>query len=167
MASFREKSFTDKIHQKTDFLKITLFDIWLSNEDRNYGNNNLLLFFGPDNFYFFYAIDHVCIFNSTFLKHEITELTEDDTLLNTEIAKLFFGNKRKLTEIVDNLVEKFYLCTKDCEAYLDAALALMPVSCGIDIQDIRGKIRQNLFSDELKRRCETTFREYVQSFTVN
>ena len=165
--SFREKGFVDKIQQKNDFLKIALFDIWLSNEDRNYGNNNLLLFFGPDNFYFFYAIDHVCIFNSTFLKYEITELTEDDTLLNTEIAKLLFGNKRKLTEIVDNLVEKFYLCSKDCEANLDAVLALMPVSWGIDIQDIKGRIQRNLFSEEWKKKCETTFREYVQSFIVN
>ncbi|PRZ19128.1 HipA family kinase [Flavobacterium granuli] len=165
--SFREKSFADKIQQKSDFLKIALFDIWLSNEDRNYGNNNLLLFYGPDKLYFFYAIDHVCLFNSTFLKYEIVELTEDDTLLNTEIAKLLFGSKRKLVETVDNLVEKFYLCTKDCEANLDNVLELMPKSWGIDIEDIKSKIQRNLFSDEWKKKCEITFRTYVQSFIVN
>ncbi|WP_442787271.1 HipA family kinase [Flavobacterium suncheonense] len=163
----REKNFIEKIKQKTDFLNIALFDIWLSNEDRHYGNNNLLLYYSPENYYFFYAIDHVCIFNSAFLKREIVELTEEDTILNTEIAKLLFGSKRKLTEIVDNLVEKFYLCTKDCETNLDLILALIPESWGIDKQDIKGKIEQNLFSDEWKKKCEITFREYVQSFIVN
>ena len=97
----------------------------------------------------------------------MVELTEDDTLLNTEIAKLLFGSKRKLTETVDNLVEKFYLCTKACEANLDAVLELIPESWGIDIEDIKSKIQQNLFSDEWKKKCEITFRAYVQSFIIN
>jgi hypothetical protein len=50
---FREKSFRDKIQQKSDFLKIALFDIWLANEDRNYNNFNLLLHFSPNNIYIF------------------------------------------------------------------------------------------------------------------
>lgn len=33
----------DKIFNKTDLLKIGLFDLWLSNEDRNHNNANLLI----------------------------------------------------------------------------------------------------------------------------
>jgi hypothetical protein len=163
---FREKSFRDKIHQKSDFLKIALFDLWLANEDRNHNNYNLLLHYAPDNMYFFYAIDHVNIFNSSFLNYGIAELTEDDSVIKTELAKLLFGRIRKLTKIVDNLVENFYLCTQDCESNLDVILDLIPVSWAINRAEIKAKMQQHLFSDEWKKQCEVNFRMLVQSFIL-
>lgn len=164
---FREKSFRDKIQHKSDFLKIALFDIWLANEDRNYNNFNLLLHYSPNNLYFFYAIDHVNIFNSSFLNYGITELTEDETIIKTELAKLLFGNVRKLTEIVDKLVDNFYLCTIECEENLDVIFDLLPDSWLIDKADIRLKMQQHLFNDEWKKQCEVNFRTFIQSFILN
>lgn len=164
---FREKSFRDKIQQKSDFLKIALFDLWLANEDRNLNNFNLLLHYSPNNMYFFYAIDHVNIFNSSFLNYGIEELTEDDTIVNTELAKLLFGSVRNLTDIVDKLVDNFYLCTIDCEKNLDLILLSIPDSWLIDKEDIKKKMQQNLFSDKWKKQCEVSFRTFIQSFILN
>jgi hypothetical protein len=164
---FRDKSFRDKIQQKSDFLKIALFDIWLANEDRNYNNFNLLLHYSPNNVYFFYAIDHVNIFNSSFLNYGIAELTEEDTIIKTELAKLLYGNVRKLTEIVDKLVEDFYLCTIECEKNLDVIFDLLPDSWLIDKPDIRAKMQEHLFNEEWKKQCEVNFRTFIQSFILN
>lgn len=164
---FEEKSLQDKIQDKTDFLKIALFDIWIGNEDRNHNNFNLLLYVSPDKMNFFYAIDHVNIFNSSFLNYGIEELTEEDSILKTDLAKVLFGKTRGLPEVVDNLVENFYLCTEECERNLDTILNLVPVSWEIDIAEIREKIVENLFTQEWKQKCETNFREFIQSFIIN
>ncbi|MCP4051632.1 MAG: hypothetical protein GY739_00980 [Mesoflavibacter sp.] len=164
---FQEKSFRDKISDKADFLKIALFDIWTANEDRNYNNFNLLLYVSPEKINFFYAIDHVNIFNSTFLDYGIAELTEDDSIIKTDIAKILFGKDRKLTDIVDNLVEMLYICTKECENKLDNILGLVPDSWNIDKVLIKKRIINNLFSDDWKNQCESNFREFIQSFVAN
>lgn len=164
---FKEPSFINKIQNKSDFLKIALFDIWLSNEDRHYNNNNLLIHSNSNNFKFFFAIDHVCIFNSSTLHIGLTELTEDDTIINTDIAALLFKDKKKLTAIVDNLDRILYLCTKVCEEKLDEILELVPLSWGIDIDLMRENIKKNLFSNHWKQSCITTFRSYVQTFISN
>ncbi|WP_313375788.1 HipA family kinase [Chishuiella sp.] len=167
MSMFEEKSFRDKIADKNDFLKIALFDIWMANEDRNHNNFNLLLYVSPEKLNFFYAIDHVNIFNTSFLDYGIAELTEDDSILKTDLAKILFGKNKKINEIVDNLVENFYLCTIECENKLDEILSLVPESWNINIEQIRQRIIDNLFTDEWKGQCETNFREFVQSFILN
>jgi hypothetical protein len=167
VSMFEDKSFRSKISDKTDFLKIALFDIWMANEDRNYNNFNLLLYISPEKLNFFYAIDHVNIFNTSFLDYGIAELTEDDSIIKTDLAKILFGKNKKLTDIVNNLVEKFYLCTENCQNKLDEILDLVPESWNINKEQIRDRIIQNLFSDEWKLQCETNFRGFVQSFIRN
>lgn len=163
---FRDKNFRDKLINKSDFLKIALFDIWLANEDRNYNNNNLLLHYAKDNRLSFYAIDHVAIFNSSFLDYGIQSLTEDDSILNTDLAKLLFARDGKLGKTVDKLIENFYLCIKDCESNLDNILALVPNSWTIDAVDIKAKMKQHLFIDAWVRQCEHNFRAFVHSLIL-
>lgn len=167
VSMFKEKSFRNKIANKIDFLKIALFDIWTANEDRNHNNFNLLLYISPSKMNFFYAIDHVNIFNSSFLDYGIAELTEEDSIIKTDIARILFGKDRKLTEIVNNLVEILYICSKECENKLDDILDLVPDSWNIDKGLIRERIVTNLFSDDWKNQCELNFREFIQSFVVN
>jgi len=93
---FKEPGFRSRIGNKEDFLKIALFDIWLANEDRNYNNFNLLLYVAPNKMNYFYAIDHVNIFNSSFLNYGIADLTENDSIIKTELAKILFKNSKKL-----------------------------------------------------------------------
>src|SRR5699024_11100651 len=160
------KSFRDKLANKEDFLKIALFDIWMANEDRNHNNFNLLLYFSPEKLNFFYAIDHVNIFNSSFLDYGIAELTEEDSIIKTDLAKILFGSTRKLPDIVDDIIEKFYLCTKDCEDKLDDILGLVPDSWNIDKKQIKKRIIENIFSDPWKEQCEENFRQFIQSFII-
>ncbi|MDW8850987.1 HipA family kinase [Flavobacterium sp. MMLR14_040] len=167
ISMFEDKSFRSKLSDKTDFLKIALFDIWMANEDRNYNNFNLLLYVSSEKLNFFYAIDHVNIFNTSFLDYGIAELTEDDSIIKTDLAKILFGKNKKLTEIVNNLIQKFYLCTEKCQDKLDEILDLVPESWNINKEQIRDRIIQSLFSDEWKAQCEANFRGFVQSFIKN
>ncbi len=163
---FKDQIFTDKLGNKNDFLKIALFDIWLANEDRNHNNFNILLYADANKFNFFYAIDHVSIFNSSFLDYGITEITEDDSIIKTEIAKILFCNKRDLSQIVDNLVENFYICTAECKNKLDEILDFVPLSWEINKKEVKDKITQNLFVPEWNVNCVTTFKGFIQSFIV-
>ncbi|TDG37454.1 hypothetical protein EZJ43_04890 [Pedobacter changchengzhani] len=163
---FKDKNFRNKITDKSGFLRIALFDMWLANEDRNYNNNNLLLHYAKDNSLSFYAIDHVAIFNSSFLNYGIQSLTEDDSILNTELAKLLFAHDRKLGETVDKLVENFYLYTKECEAKLDNIFALVPNSWAVDAVNIKAKMKRYLFPDAWKNQCEDNFRALIHSLIL-
>jgi len=113
--SFEDPTFRRKVKNKEDFLMIALFDIWLSNEDRNHNNSNLLLDFTNNEEYYFYAFDHNSIFNSNSLHHGLFQISENESIINTDLAKILFKPGRNLTEIVDKIVEKFYLCTSKCE----------------------------------------------------
>jgi hypothetical protein len=163
---FKDATFKDKIANKTDFLKIALFDIWLANEDRNHNNFNLLLFANANKLNFFYAIDHVNIFNSSYLNYGITEITEDDSIIKTEIAKILFNNKKELALFVDNLIENFYLYTKECQNKLDEILDLTPSSWKINKNEVRSKILENIFTKEWNTNCVNTFKGFVQSFII-
>lgn len=165
--SFKELAFRNRIKNKSDLLKIALFDIWLCNDDRHHNNNNLLLRADNNNYLHFYVIDHVALFNSSHLERELAELTEDDTILNTQMAELLLGKIKKLTNIVDKLVENFYLCTLECEDNIDDILLLVPDSWHIDVQTIRVKLKEQLFSDVWKKKCEINFRTLVQTLIIN
>ncbi len=167
LSSFKDKNYRNKIINKSDLLKIALFDIWLCNDDRNYGNNNLLIKTGSDNNKHFYVIDHTTLFNSSHLERELAELTEDDSILNTDMARILLGKIKKLTTIVDNLVDSFYLCTQDCEDNLDVVLSKTPQSWGIDIPNIKVRMTTELFSEDWKERCEINFRTLVQTLIIN
>ncbi len=164
---FRDPGFQRKLCDRADFLKIALFDIWMANDDRNHNNFNLLLHVSPERMHFFYAIDHVNIFNSSHLNYEIAELTEDDSIIKTDLAKVLFGKSRGITEIVNSLVEKFYLCIEECQTKFDEILTLVPASWGINKEETKYKVMQQLFEGQWIKRCEKNFRMFVQSFIIN
>ncbi|MEN9875199.1 MAG: hypothetical protein RLZZ529_196 [Bacteroidota bacterium] len=167
LSSFKDKKYRNRIVNKSDLLKIAFFDIWLCNDDRNFGNNNLLIKTDKYDDKHFYVIDHTTLFNSSHLERELAELTEDDSILNTDMARLLLGNLKKLTKIVDNLVDSFYICTSECENNIDNILAKTPQSWDIDIPKIKGRMTSELFSEEWKKKCEINFRTLVQKLIIN
>lgn len=164
---FKNNSFRAKIKNKTDFLWIALFDIWTANEDRNHNNYNLLLNSDQNSSYFFYTIDHETLFNSSLLERELTEITEEETIINTDIALILFRSKNKTKQIVEVLIQNFYLCTRQCEEELHTIIPFIPVSWNIDTVQFVNRMKQHLFSDEWKKKCELIFRTYVQTFLIN
>lgn len=167
LALFKEKNFRDKVHDKSDFLKIALFDIWLSNEDRNHNNFNLLLNLSPEKYYFFYAIDHVSIFNSSNLDYGLYQINEFESIINTDLAKVLFSKNNKIKDIVNNLVENFYLCKTECKDKLSEILQKVPSSWNIDLDYIKNKLNESIFQEEWNKSCENSFRQFVQSFIIN
>ena len=165
--SFKDPSFRNKLNNKEDFLKIALFDIWLANEDRNHNNYNLLLCASPEKLNFLYAIDHVEIFNSSYLNYGINDLTEEDSIIKTDLAKILFSNETKLTEIVDALVKKFYLCIAECYNNLAEIIDLIPESWKINKPELEEKIIRNLFTDDWSSKCIENFRRFIQISIIN
>lgn len=164
---FQERSFISKLADREDFLKIALFDIWMANEDRHHHHFNLLLHISPERLNFFYAIDHGSIFNTSSWEYGLTLLTEDESIIRSELAKILFHSYRKLPEVVNNLIENFYLCTKECQDKLDEVLGLVPASWHIDSESLIERFIEQLFSNAWKQQCEAAFREYVQSFIIH
>ena len=167
VSSFKDKNYRNKIVIKSDLLKIALFDIWLCNDDRNFANNNLLIRTDDELKKHFVVIDHTTLFNTSHFERELAELTEDDSILNTDMAKILLSKLKKLTNIVDNLVDSFYLCTLDCENNLDDILQKTPQSWHINIPFVKQRMTELLFTDEWKKKCETNFRTLVQTLIIN
>ncbi len=164
---FSEKTFTNRIINKYDFLKIALFDIWLSNDDRNYNNFNMLLKFLPGNYVEFVAIDHGAIFNTNNLHLGLYIISEDETIINTDISKKLFAGNKQLIENVDKLIGNFYLCVAECKSNVEEILLEIPDSWNIDIIEYKRLMSNQLFSREWLKQCETTFRHYIQLFIIN
>lgn len=163
LPSFRASSFRRKIANKSDFLKIALFDIWIGNEDRYRGNSNLLLDQSNSKEYYFNVFDHGAIFNSNTLNYGLQLITDDESLICTELAKILFGKINKLSQIVDEIVEDFYLCVEMCENDLDNILADIPLEWQLNIVNLEVHLRKELFNNEWYENCENHFRTLIQA----
>ncbi len=167
ISAFDDKPFVNKISDKYDYLKIALFDIWLSNEDRNYNNSNLLLNILPKSKMEFIAFDHGAIFNTSNLHNGLYIINDDDTILNTDICKKLFSANKQLTENVDMLLKKFYLYIEDCQSKLDEILQEIPETWNIDVIEYKRLMENQLFSKEWTHQCEQAFRKYIQLYIIN
>ncbi|TAD96746.1 MAG: hypothetical protein EAZ97_13530 [Bacteroidetes bacterium] len=162
--SFEDKNFIKKIQNRDDFLKIALFDIWLSNEDRNHNNSNLLLEFSDNNQYYFYVFDHNAIFNSNALHRGLYQISEEESIINTDLAKILFKNRQNLRKNVDNLLKNFYVCVENCEVNLREILALIPNEWHSNIQQLELDLHKNIFEKKWLKECEINFITLFQKY---
>lgn len=150
----------NKFQNKNDFLRIALFDLWCSNDDRNLGNYNLL--FNPEsNGYRFYPIDHVALFNGGNLDRPLYELSQEDSILCSPAAEVLFKAGSRLNDLVDQIVSDFYLYATQCGTRLDEYLADLPDSWEIDTVLVKSELAQ-LFDRQWLVKVEQVFRQYVQ-----
>ncbi|MFO7658121.1 MAG: HipA family kinase [Bacteroidales bacterium] len=150
-----------KFHKKTDYLKIALFDIWLANEDRHFKNYNLLIDAGND--YRFVPIDHVAIFNTGNLDKGLTLITEDESLISTELTRRLFSRKELLNrEYLTNIQNECYICISDCEKNVDNFLGLIPENWKINIKDYQKLLKEHLFNEKWVKDCLNYFLELIQ-----
>lgn len=143
-------------------LLIGLFDIWLSNEDRTHNNSNLLLNTVDTSNYKFCVFDHGEIFNSGNLKHGLVQITEDESIINTDLVSILFKKGTKLDTAVKNIVESFYLCVSECEKALIDIINLIPNEWAIDNDVLVENLRTELFNEKWLKECETSFRSFIQ-----
>ncbi len=117
----------------------------MGNEDRSHNNYNLLLSTDPD--YVFMPIDHERCFNGNSLTttRGMVILTEDETLLNTELTSLVLRNFKGLPALVEEIAAKYYLWVADCENSLENVVNAMPDQWGIAKDDKIALLKSTLF----------------------
>jgi hypothetical protein len=162
-----DKKLIKKIVNKKDLLSISLFDLWMGNEDRNHNNYNLLLSTDPD--YVFMPIDHERCFNgnSVTVDRGMTLLTEEETLLNTELTSLILRNFKGLPALVEEIASNYYLWVADCEESLENTVNNMPDQWGIAKADKLALLRATLFQQSWIDECKNTFKDYATRFLLS
>lgn len=161
--TFKNNSYElSKISNREEILKIGLFDIWLSNEDRNHNNTNLLL--SPENERHILAIDHVDIFNSNQFNYDFTQITFDESIINTEYAHILLKKGDKLKENIHTVSEKFYLWVDNCKDVFPKVLNSLPKEWSIDVDEKKEKIAA-IFENKWLEETLKTFKLYsAESF---
>lgn len=146
---------------KYDFLKIALFDIWLANEDRSFNNYNLLI--NIENGNRFVPIDHDAIFNTGNLNHGIELLSDNETLISTDLTKRLFKPK-ELRESVffKNIKNEYYLCTSECEKNAEIILRTIPDDWKVNIAEYQNLFDKHLFNKQWKDDCFNHFQSLIQ-----
>ena len=142
------------------FLKIGLFDIWLSNEDRNFGNMNLMLDVESINFI---PIDHVQVFNSNSIDKEPVQITEDESILTSPLMSKNF--LRTLQQNCENLrttsISEFSRDLNLCHENIDKIFQNVPPEWSIDPLFIQSRLNY-YFSKEWQEKSLSTFFTYIQ-----
>lgn len=155
-----------RIKNKGELLVIALFDLWMANEDRRHNNYNLLLNTDPE--YYFVPIDHVNCLNSNSLApgRGMEMLTQEDTIINTDLAKVIFQNPKGLPNQIDEIVVNYYLWVSECQKSLENLVDAMPDQWGIAKADKIALLNSTLFQQKWIRDCEATFKDYTQKFLL-
>jgi hypothetical protein len=150
-----------KFELKYDFLKIGLFDIWLANEDRNFNNYNLLI--DVENKNRFIPIDHDAIFNTGNLHRGLVLLSENESLINTDLTKrLFTATELRSKDFFKKAKNDYYLCVTECEINIDKILQNIPIEWKINSVEYQNLLHEHLFNKEWTDRCFNYFKELIQ-----
>ena len=146
---------------KYDFLKIALFDIWLANEDRNFNNYNLLIDIENENR--FVPIDHDAIFNTGNLNLGIALLSENETLIYTELTKrLFCSEELRNSEFMKNIKKEYYICISECKRNVENILRTIPVDWNVNINDYLNLFDKYLFNKKWIDESFNHFQSLIQ-----
>jgi hypothetical protein len=157
-----KKSQIKKISNKADFLKIGLFDIWLSNEDRVQNNPNLMLKALPNGKQII-VIDHEKCFNSGIidLNRPIYQINEADSILCTDILPLFYPKSTELDAIAVQLLNDFPHFVSACQEELVEILELIPAEWSINNQVIENYLNNTIFGENWIAECRENFLHFI------
>lgn len=137
-----------KKFNKIEFLKIALFDIWLSNEDRNCGNMNLLIN-QQDEVISPIAIDHEKIFNSGSPFYRLNTITYEDSLFYSNLFhRLFRSHKGKNLKLFEEIDASLQSCTFRCQKDLKSIIDGLPEEWGFEKDEIFKNLTKNIFSQD-------------------
>jgi len=150
-----------KFANRFDLIKIALFDFWLANDDRNHNNYNLLII---DNN--FVPIDHSTIFDGNRLGSELAQLTDDDSILSSDLALTFLNQKSRVEEEANELIQNFPTFVNNCNEVLPTIIEGLPVDWCNDkpslLENIRSAVIHN--QDWLKETV-SSFSQLIHKFT--
>ncbi len=147
--------------KKDELLLIALFDLWISNEDRNANNYNLLC--DITNGYRFVPIDHQAIFNHGSPGDKLRLLTDGDSLLSTPIFQMLFSRKElSNADKIARLKNAFYSGISKCNSHLKAILSEIPEDWNIKPEVLVVNLRQTIFEENWLKEVWSSFLEILQ-----
>jgi len=151
----------EKFNASIDLLRIVLFDLWVSNDDRTANNPNILVVSTTRGFEF-WPIDHEAIFNGNNLDQGLYELSLHDTLLYHPALKNLLGRTLKDSQVLEELIEDAYVCINLCQENITQILSLLPKEWGINNINLEQSLQLNLFSDDWVFKLRNTFLTLIQ-----
>ncbi len=154
----------EKFNNPTDLLRIVLFDIWVSNDDRTANNPNILVV-STERGFEFWPIDHEAIFNGNNLGRGLYELGLHDTLLYHPALKNLLGRMLKDTQILEELIQEAYVCIEVCQQNIPLILSFLPKEWQINSANLEQLLRTYLFSDDWVLRLRNTFLSLIQELS--
>lgn len=144
------KGFYQKFKDEKDLLKISLFDLWLGNEDRFAQNHNLLLEL-TDTKYQVLPIDHETILNATdsnnnkvFYDSEMMLPDDGHNLLESLSVMLVLRKCKSINELKAEVVGEFSNFVEDCKVQLTEIINEIP-----DEWELEKKLLTNYLMNEL------------------
>lgn len=156
-----------KKYNRKDFLAIALFDIWLSNEDRNCRNMNLLVNLSND-IISPIAIDHEKIFNSGSLFGQFYSLSYEDSLFYSNLIHMLFRSRKRNNLILfDEIGASLQSKASICHDNLGSIVEGIPGEWGFEKDKIYDKLSGWLFSPSWISEVERTYREFISLMTQN
>lgn len=156
-----------KKFNKFEFLKIALFDIWLSNEDRNCGNMNLLInqqeeAISP------IAIDHEKIFNSRSPLSGIELITYEDSLFYSNLFhRLFRSQKGKNLRLFEEIGASLQPYTSRCQRDLQSIIDSLPEEWGFEKNEIYRSLIDGIFSEGWISEVGKAYKEFITLMIQN
>ena len=123
-----------------ELIKIALFDFWISNEDRNANNANLMYDVTDGNLV---SIDYGCIFNTATFEYPVAQLTSTDTILCSDLFQhLSNGYKNDIHSLAEDLKKEMKLCINRCSQKIEYILVEMPREWKVPTYIIRNKLNE-------------------------
>lgn len=153
------KSDIKNFNNPMDIFKIGLFDIWIENEDRRPGHQNLL--FQPvDSRQTITAIDHCFSFstmNYSDLRADNFCPIANENILVSELAQSLIPYKNQTQNPIERDREYFYFCISRCKEFYPHIVKSIPGEWGFTGTDA-SFVFQFLFDD---RRNKQVFEDYI------
>lgn len=151
-------------YDRKEFLKIALFDLWLSNDDRNTGNMNLLIGMNDASIVPI-AIDHEKIFNSGSPFGKIYELSFEDSLFYSKLYHRLFQSRKKYLSIIEEISSSLHDYQARCFENVREIVDSIPEEWGYDSDEILKSLKQGVFSEEWLTSVKRTFLEFASQMT--
>ena len=135
-------------HASDQLIRLALFDRWLSNDDRNFNNYNLL-YRGSGPSAGFIPIDHEALFGHGEPSPPLSLQSANENLAYTPLFATFVSNRRLrayLTE--EHQLNRFQTEVRACAEALPAVIDAMPASWRALCNTLTDDCRQTIFASD-------------------
>lgn len=153
---------SNKITRPDDFLTLAFFDIWMSNDDRNMGNYNLMIKSGDEG-YEFWAIDHGAVFHTGNQDKPNYPITLEDSLLNSPLVWHLY-TKRQISDnqLHEEFKNSWYICVSSCKNKYHEIINSLPESWNINKQELAQQLSVFMMNEEWFNTCWQTFLQFLE-----